>query len=83
MAKDDTTEDSSEDPKYRPPLTMGGGHNSSSSSSSSSSDEDSELSLPYSLLSSDKDAFTAGVIDDDTGSDGNDNWAGGQTMETK
>ena len=68
MAKDDTTEDSSEDPKYRPPLTMGGGNNSSS-------DEDSELSRPYSL-SSDKDAFTAGVIDDDddTGSDGNDNW---------
>ena len=65
MAKDDTTEDSSEDPKYRPPLTMGGGNNSSS-------DEDSELSLPYSLLSSDKDAFTAGVID--TGSDGNGNW---------
>ena len=46
MAKDDTTEDSSEDPKYRPPLAMGGGNDSSR-------DEDSEIKCPYSLLSSD------------------------------
>ena len=66
MAKDDTTEDSSEDPKYRPPLTMGEGNNSSSSSS----DEDSELSRPYSLSSE----CQCVIDDDDTGSDGNDNW---------
>ena len=44
MAKDDTTEDSSEDPKYRPPLAMGGGNDSSR-------DEDSEIKCPYSLSS--------------------------------
>jgi len=67
MAKDDTTEDSSEDPKYRPPLTMGEGNNSSSS------DEDSELSRPYSL-SSECQCVIDDDDDDDTGSDGNDNW---------
>ena len=43
MAKDDTTEDSSEDPKYRPPLAGGG--------NDSSRDEDSEIKCPYSLSS--------------------------------
>ncbi len=44
MAKNDTTEDSSEEPKYRPPLAGGGNNNSSR-------DEDSELKCPYSLSS--------------------------------